>query len=67
MGNISEAVTVLFAAMVVTATAYEINRRRKKLREIYDVLDGDTRHVAAQLEDLIAQGKLTPYTGETWG
>jgi len=67
MGNISEALTVLFAAVVITATGYEINRRRKELREIYDVLDHETKHVAAQLENLIEQGKLAPYGEESWG
>jgi hypothetical protein len=69
MGNVTigEALTMFFAAVVITATGYEINRRRKELREIYDVLDSETRHVAAQLEGMIERGQLKPYTEESWG
>jgi hypothetical protein len=68
MGNVTigEMLSLALAAVVVTATGYEINRRRKELREIYDVLDSRTKHVAAQLEDMIEQGHLQPYTGENW-
>ena len=67
MGNVSEAVTVFFAAVMVAAVGYEVRRRQRRLSAIYDVLDVDTRHIAAELEDMIRQGTLKPYTEETWG
>jgi hypothetical protein len=67
MGNISEAVTVIFAAVMVAAVGYEVNRRQRKLRAVYDVLDVETKHIAAELEDMIRQGALKPYTEEGWG
>jgi hypothetical protein len=67
MGNVSEAVTVIFAAVMVAAVGYEVNRRQRKLRALYDVLDVETKHIAAELEDMIRQGTLKPYTEETWG
>ena len=69
MGNVTvgEAITLFFGAVMVAAIGYEINRRQKQLREVYDVLDKDTQHVAFQLEDMIQQGKLKPYTEESWG
>lgn len=67
MGNVSEAITVFLGALMVAAIGYEIKRRQQRLREVYDVLDKDTRHVAHQLEDMIQQGKLNPYTEEVWG
>jgi len=67
MGNASEAMTLFFGAVMVAALGYEINRRRKKLREIYDVLDKNTKHVAHQLEDMVKEGKLKPYVEESWG
>jgi hypothetical protein len=66
MDKISEAVTVLFGAVVIAAMGFEINRRRKLLREVYDVLDSETKHVAATLEDMVSQGTLKPYLGATW-
>jgi predicted HTH domain antitoxin len=66
MGNVSEAVTVFFAAVMVAAVGYEVRRRQKKLRAIYDVLDTETKHVTAELETMIQQGTLKPYTEESW-
>ena len=66
MGQVSEAVTLFFAAMLVAGIGFEINRRRKKLREVYDVLDKETKHIAAELEQMVQQGVLIPYTEETW-
>ncbi len=66
MGQVSEAVTLFFAAVLVGALGFEINRRRKRLREVYDVLDKGTRHIAAELEQMIEQGKLVPYTEDSW-
>ncbi len=66
MGQVSEAVTLFFAAVLVTTVGIEINRRKKKLRAVYDVLDKETKHIAAELEHMIEEGKLQPYTGDTW-
>lgn len=66
MGQVSEAVTLFFAAVMVGALGFEISRRRKRLREVYDVLDKETRHIATELEQLIEQGKLVPYTDDSW-
>jgi len=66
MGQVSEAVTLFFAAVLITTLGIEINRRKKKLREVYDVLDAETKHIAAELEHMIEHGKLKPYTGDTW-
>ena len=67
MGNVSEAVTVIFAAVMVAAVGYEVRRRQRKLSALYDVLDVETRHITADLEKLVGQGVLKPYTEETWG
>jgi len=65
MSQVSEAVTLFFAAVLIGALGFEINRRRKLLREVYDVLDKETKHIAAELEHMVKQGMLKPYTGET--
>lgn len=66
MGNVSEAVTLVFGAVMMIAVGYEIKRRKKILREVYDVLDNETKHIAAELEEMISAGKLKPYSEETW-
>lgn len=67
MEKVSEAVTVILAAAVIAAMGFEINRRQKRLREMYDVLDSETKHVAASLEQMVQQGALMPYSEATWG
>jgi hypothetical protein len=66
MGQVSEAVTLFFAAVLITTLGIEINRRKKFLREVYDVLDAETKHIAAELEGMVEQGALKPYMEETW-
>ena len=66
MGEASEIVTLIFAATMAAALGFEIKRRQKKLRAIYDVLDAGTRQVTAELEDMIQKGELKPFKGETW-
>lgn len=65
MSQVSEAVTLFFAAVLIGALGFEINRRRKLLRSVYDVLDKETKHIAAELEQMVLNGELKPYTGET--
>ena len=65
MSEVSEALTVFFAAILVAAAGYEVKRRQRKLRAIYDVLDTETKHIAAELEDMIRHGTLKPYEEET--
>ena len=66
MTEVSEALTVFFAAILVAAAGYEVKRRQQKLRAIYDVLDTDTKHIAAELEQMVQQGALRPYTEDSW-
>lgn len=52
----------LTAALAITWLGVEINRRRNRLRETYDVLDKDDRHICVALEQMVEDGKLTPWT-----
>jgi len=65
MSEVSEAVTLVFFSFLMVAAGYEIKRRQQKLRAVYDVLDVETKHIAAGLELMVQQGELLPYTGET--
>ena len=47
-------------AIGVAYVAYEVDRRQKKLREIFYVLDGEDRAIFDQLEDMVRTGVLTP-------
>jgi hypothetical protein len=40
---------------------YEINRRRNKLRRVFNVFDKRESKIAQALESLVASGQLKPY------
>lgn len=61
MNQVSEVLTALFGFVLVGAIAFEIKRRRKHLRDLYDVLDQEDRHVVAALDRMVASGQLQPY------
>ena len=65
MERVSEAVGIFFAAVMFAAVGFEIARRRKRLREVYDVLDSETKQLAIQLEQMVKDAVLTPYTDDT--
>ena len=58
-------VAILMSALALGYMVYEIDRRRRKLHEVFDVLDADDAQITAGLEDMVASGELQPYTGAT--
>ena len=57
--------TIFMSALAVGYLVYEIDRRRRKLHEVFDVLDADDAQITAGLEDMVASGELQPYVGAT--
>ena len=47
-------------AIGVAYVAYEVDRRQKKLREIFYVLEGEDRAIFDQREEMVRTGVLTP-------
>ena len=58
-------VAILMSALALGYMVYEIDRRRRKLHEVFDVLDADDARLTERLEDMVASGELQPYTGAT--
>jgi hypothetical protein len=61
----SDYLTIFMGALAVGYMIYEIDRRQRKLREVFDVLDAEDAAITARLEDMVASGELRPYTGAT--
>lgn len=59
----SDYLTIFMSALAVGYMFYEIDRRQRKLREVFDVLDADDAAITARLEAMVARGELEPYTG----
>jgi hypothetical protein len=57
--------TMVMGALAVGYVVYEIERRRRKLHEIWDVLDEEDAFLTEQLEEMVESGELQPYAGAT--
>jgi hypothetical protein len=64
MENLSHTITTIIGVAMVGWIAFEIDRRRKKLREVYNVLESKDKHIIGDLEHMVELGLLKPYTGE---
>lgn len=61
MEQVSQTITLVFGFTLAFAVGFEINRKRRQLRELYDVLDADDHATIAVLDDLVASGALQPW------
>ena len=61
MDRTADILTVVFGALVVAYTAFEIYRRIRRLRDLYQVLGREEYPLVARLEDMAAEGLLQPY------
>ena len=59
----SDYLTIFMSVLAVGYLVYEIDRRQRKLREVFDVLDAEDAAITSRLEDMVASGELMPYTG----
>ena len=57
--------TLVMGALAVGYVVYEIERRRRKLHDIWDVLDEEDALLTEKLEEMVESGELQPYTGAT--
>ncbi len=61
----SDFIGIFMGALALGYLVFEIDRRRRKLHEVFDVLDADDAIITAKLEDMVASGELQPYTEAT--
>ena len=61
----SDFVAVVMGALALGYLVFEIDRRRRKLHDVFDVLDADDADLTARLEAMVESGELQPYTGAT--
>ena len=56
-------VSIGVGALAVGYIIYEIDRRQRRLHEIWDLLGARDEDRTALLESMVASGELQPYTG----
>jgi hypothetical protein len=53
---------LLVGALGIVYFGYEIERRRHKLRQVFNVFDRQESEIAAMLEVMVETGQLKPYS-----
>ena len=66
-GSFTEVVTAAAAGAALIYLGYEINRRQKKLRDLFFVLGPDSTVMAEHLEELVLRGVIRPYRTRATG
>jgi hypothetical protein len=59
----TDVVAALGTALAVAYVGYEIARRQRELRELFQVLAGKDRAITARLEQMVDAGLLKPIAG----
>jgi len=63
--RVTEVFSLVLGALALGYLVYEIDRRQRKLHDIWNVLDGEDAILTASLEDMVESGELQPYAGAT--
>jgi hypothetical protein len=61
----TEVVSLVLGALAIAYLVYEIDRRQRKLHDLWDVLDGEDAVITDTLEEMVERGELLPYAGAT--
>ncbi len=61
--RVTDVISLVLGALALGYLVYEIDRRQRKLHEIWDVLDGEDAIITDVLEDMVERGELQPYAG----
>jgi hypothetical protein len=62
LDRFGEAVSVVPGALALAYLVYEIDRRKRKLRDLFHVLDGEEADISADLLSMVESGELQPYS-----
>jgi hypothetical protein len=64
LDRFGEAISVVLGALALAYLVYEIDRRKRKLRDLFHVLDSDEADISADLSSMVERGELQPYSRE---
>jgi hypothetical protein len=57
-----EVVSVLLGALALGYLIYEIDKRKRKLSDLFYVLDSEDADISADLMGMVDRGELQPYS-----
>ena len=61
LDRLGEVVSVILGALALGYLIYEIDRRKRKLSDLFYVLDGEDADISAELIGMVEHGELQPY------
>jgi hypothetical protein len=64
LDRIGEAISIALGALALAYLVYEIDRRKRKLRDLFHVLDSEEADISADLLSMVESGELQPYFRE---
>jgi hypothetical protein len=64
LDRFGESISVVLGALALAYLVYEIDRRKRKLRDLFHVLDGAEADISADLVNMVESGELQPYSRE---
>jgi hypothetical protein len=59
--RVTEILSLVLGALALGYLVYEIDRRQRKLHDVWDVLDGEDALITQALEDMVEHGELRPF------
>ena len=65
LDRLGEAVSVVLGALAIAYLVYEIDRRKRRVRALFHVLDGTEADISADLLNMVESGELKPFFRET--
>jgi hypothetical protein len=60
--RLGEVVSVVLGALALAYLIYEIDKRKRKLSDLFYVLGKDDENLSAELISMVDSGELQPYT-----
>jgi hypothetical protein len=60
--RVGEVVSVVLGALALAYLIYEIDKRKRKLSDLFHVLGKDDSNLSAELISMVDSGELQPYT-----
>jgi hypothetical protein len=64
LDRFGEVVSVVLGALALAYLIYEIDRRKRKLRDLFHVLGSEEADISADLLSMVERGELQPYSRE---
>jgi hypothetical protein len=64
LDRFGEAISVVLGALALAYLVYQIDRRKRRLRDLFHVLGSEEADISGELLNMVESGELQPYSRE---